>query len=73
MSVSDYYFSSGKSIKAFEDMGLGFIGVVKQASRQYPMGHLKSKYFNSRGYFMVWCWWMNECPRIWYLHGFIKR
>ena len=31
-------------------MGLDFIGVVKQASHQYPMAHLQIKEFNQRVY-----------------------
>ena len=29
-------------------MGLGFIGVIKQSSLQYPMAHIKSKEFTGR-------------------------
>ena len=35
--------------EALEEIGLGFIGVVKQTLRQYPMGHLQRKEFNCRG------------------------
>ena len=35
--------------KSLEEMGLGFIGVVKQTSRQYPMVHLQRKEFTCRG------------------------
>ena len=30
-------------------MDLGFIGVVKKASRQYPMAQLQNKHFTRRG------------------------
>ena len=30
-------------------MGLGFISVVKQESRNFPMAHLQRKDFNHRG------------------------
>ena len=33
-------------------MGLRFIGVVKTATRNYPMAHLKNKEFSKRG---QWC------------------
>lgn len=42
------YFASVKSEKSLEYMGLGFIGIINQSSRQYPMSHLQSKQFTRR-------------------------
>ena len=44
------YFSYVESAKSLEDMGLVFIGVVKQTSLQYPMAHLQMEDFTCRGY-----------------------
>ena len=42
-------FTSVQSAKWLDDMDLGFIGVVKKASRQYPMAQLQNKHFTRRG------------------------
>ena len=41
--AADSYFSSMKYEEALEEMVLGFVGVDKLISRQYPIANLKSK------------------------------
>ena len=43
------YFYSEKYENALDYMDLGFIGVSKQASQQYPMSHLQRKDFTRGG------------------------
>ena len=47
--AEDSYFASVKSEKPLEDMGLGLIGFVNQASCHHPMAHIKRIYFICKG------------------------
>ena len=47
--AADSYFASMESAKQLEEMGLGLIALVKQASHQHIMAHLQSKSFTCRG------------------------
>ena len=42
---------SVKPAKSLEEMGLGFVGVVKQASRKFTISHMKILEFNCRVYY----------------------
>ena len=60
--AEDSYFSSMQSAKALEEMGLRFVGVVKHASRQYPMHICKGSILLIEAIVMVWILkrWMEE-------------
>jgi len=47
--VGDSYFASVQCAKELWKIGLRFIGVVKTATRQFPMDHLSSIQLNGRG------------------------
>jgi hypothetical protein len=47
--VADSYYTSVEAAKELYKIGLRFIGVVKTATRQYPMAALGRVQFNGRG------------------------
>ena len=48
--VAEYsYFNSVKYEKELEDMGLGLVGVIRQAALHYTLAHMIRKEFNRRG------------------------
>jgi hypothetical protein len=48
---ADSYFASVGAAEELEKMGLGFIGVVKTATRQFPQAHFSAIELDSRGGF----------------------
>ena len=50
--AADLYFASVQYVKALGEMSLGFIGVVKQSPRQYPISHLQRKGFT----YSIYCY-----------------
>ena len=46
---ADSYFASKKTAEAFEKVGMGFLGVVKTATKEFPMAYLSGLELQNRG------------------------
>ena len=46
---ADSYYASVETAEALKSMGLEFIGIVKTATKKYPMEYLSAKELSNRG------------------------